>query len=905
MSLSNWDNLSSIVTKRTYARTKGNGKETWGDIVERAIAGNVRGFDVKEDEVKDLREFMMKRKAMPAGRGLWFSGSPSHETLGGAALNNCFAGDEKFITSEGVKTFREVVGSEVEVLCEDRVWRTAKVRSFGVQGLQKVTFKPTDIRSNQRFEHVCTPDHRWVTRRGVVTDLEVGDVVPTRTCTNTDEVEYKNGFVHGLIFADGTKHTYYENRKLIRLCGEKKKHAEAVRSHEGYRTESTESETGDPILTIVTDIDFKELPKTESLSYLSGFIDGWRKLDGSTRNRLSSQHPKAKEWLDTYAAMCGYIVIGFTIDDRPTNYGERSHPCYTFTLSSDQIEFRVESVEKVEAEEVFCVMEPVTKTFTLASGIVTGNCWFVTSDAWFNFVLAQDLLMLGGGVGMSVEHRFVSKLPGVKKGVTIEHKMTNDADFIVPDSREGWCRLFHRVLEAYFVTGEGFSYSTVCVRGKDEPINGFGGSASGPKPLIAFIEKVSAIMNRREGRHLRPIDAMDVLCCTGEMVVSGNVRRSAIIIIGDPWDREYLTSKRWDLKDVPTERAFANLSVCCSDVEDLHPSFWKTYEHGEPFGIVNRKNIQKYGRMGELLKDTAIGVNPCAEATLESGEPCNLQEIFLPRLNTIGEFAKAGRLMHRWGKRVCAENYHHDVVSEVINRNARIGTGITGCLQSKFFNPEDLDYVYRVIQEENKASSKEYNLPLSIRTTVVKPSGTLSLVGDVSPGIHPTYSPYYIRRVRFASTDTLIPLLREAGHPIEPVLRFDGTVDRNTSVVNFYKKSPEGTPTAKDFDTWKQLDVLLMAQKCWADQAVSVTVYYKREELNDLKDWLRNNLNNIKTISFLCHSNHGFDQAPLEEITQAEYEKMSAKIKPVDTSKLNGSTLIDGLECQGGSCPTR
>lgn len=243
-------------------------------------------------------------------------------------------------------------------------------------------------------------------------------------------------------------------------------------------------------------------------------------------------------------------------------------------------------------------------------GAALSNCWFLTANDWYNFVIAQDLLMLGGGVGLSVEHRFVSKLPKVKKSVSIFWKNTNDADFIVPDSREGWNELTYRCLESFFVTGKSFSYSTVCLRGKDEPILGFGGVSSGPLPLVDFVNNLVEIMMSREGRSLRPIDCADIITAIGEMVRSGNVRRSAILIQGDCWDKEYLKAKRWDLGEIPYYRANANYSVVCEDIEDLHPLFWKTFEQGESFGIINLKTIQKYGRMDELKPDTAIGVNP-------------------------------------------------------------------------------------------------------------------------------------------------------------------------------------------------------------------------------------------------------------------------------------------------------
>jgi ribonucleoside-triphosphate reductase len=544
-------------------------------------------------------------------------------------------------------------------------------------------------------------------------------------------------------------------------------------------------------------------------------------------------------------------------------------------------------------------------------GAALNNCWYTTSEDWENFVIAQDLLMLGGGVGLSVEHRFTSKLARVKKDVKVVHKATRDADFIVPDSREGWCELTRRVLEAFFVSGKSFTYSTVCIRGQGEPIVGFGGTASGPRPLITFVEKLAALLQSRQGKAIRPIDAMDILCSIGEMVVAGNVRRSAIIILGDPWDKDYLKAKRWDLGPIPTQRAMANLSVVCDDVEDLHPLFWMTYQQGEPFGIVNRENIQKYARMGELKKDTATGVNPCAEATLEGGpkkaEPCNLQELPLPNLADVEEFEMAARLMHRWGKRVTCANYHIPGCDEVVKRNRRIGTGITGCLQSPLFVPATLDRVYAAIQDENVKYSKELGIPESIRTTVIKPSGTMSKVFDMQgyEGIHAAYSRYFIQRIRFAANDALVPLLKAAGHHIEPVVRFDGTFDHNTVVVDFYERAPDGAPVAdEDWTTWKQLDVVKMAQKHWADQSVSVTVYYRKNEIEQLKTWLTENLQYLKTISFLCHSDHGFKQAPKETITREQYEKLSPTVRPIE-SDLVGDGAIDGTECEGGACPIR
>lgn len=535
-------------------------------------------------------------------------------------------------------------------------------------------------------------------------------------------------------------------------------------------------------------------------------------------------------------------------------------------------------------------------------GAALNNCWFLTAEDWYNFIIGFDLLMLGGGVGLSVEHRFTSKLPRVKKEVVITHKLTKDAAFIVPDSREGWCELLYRVLESFFVTGKSFSYSTICLRGKGEDISGFGGVASGPLPLVELINTICSVILLRAGKSIRPIDAADILTAIGQCVVSGNVRRSAIIILGDCWDKEYLKAKRWDLNELPIHRSKANYSVVCDDTEDLHPLFWKTYEQGEPFGIVNRTNIQRYGRMGEYKPDTAIGVNPCAEATLENGEPCNLTEMALCNFHEEDEFIRSARLMQRYAKRVTLENYHHELSNEVIKRNRRTGNGITGCLASPLFRPDILDRAYAAIQAEDEIYSKELGIPRSKRTTVVKPSGTMSKVLDCDgyEGIHAAYSRFFIQRVRFAFGDKLLPKLKAAGHYMEPDI-----MTPDTMVVDFYQKAPDGFPVAdEDWDTWKQLTTMQMAQKHWADQSVSVTVYYKKEEIPQLKLWVSENLQYIKTISFLCHSDHGFKQAPKEAISREKYEKLSARVKPIDFEDIGEGSLED-LECSGGFCPIK
>ena len=229
------------------------------------------------------------------------------------------------------------------------------------------------------------------------------------------------------------------------------------------------------------------------------------------------------------------------------------------------------------------------------------NCAFVTVNNPIRpFTWAFEMLMLGSGVGYNIQKHNVYQLPKLKGKVKIERKDVKDADFIVPDTREGWVKLLGKVLKAHFYSGESFSYSTMLIRSKGAPIKGFGGVASGPEDLCWGIDQISKILDKRRGRKIRPIDALDIMNIIGHIIVAGNVRRSAQIAIGDPDDVEFLLAKRWDMGNIPSWRAMSNNSVACDDINELHEFFWDGYEgKGEPYGLINLRLSRKVGRLGE------------------------------------------------------------------------------------------------------------------------------------------------------------------------------------------------------------------------------------------------------------------------------------------------------------------
>jgi len=537
------------------------------------------------------------------------------------------------------------------------------------------------------------------------------------------------------------------------------------------------------------------------------------------------------------------------------------------------------------------------------------NCAFTVVDHPVRpFTWAFEMLMLGSGVGYNIQRENVYQLPKVRRKVKVERKDVNDADFIVPDSREGWVELLKRVLEASFVTGEGFSFATHLIRPAGSPIKGFGGTASGSEDLVWGMLEINKILNSRSGKRLSSVDCLDIMNIIGKIVVAGNVRRSAQIALGDVDDIEYLQAKRWDLGGIPNWRAMSNNSVVCDDVTKLPEEFWEGYKgNGEPYGLINLESSRKMGRTFETeYPDPDVqGYNPCAEQSLANFETCCLAEIYLPNIETYAELKLVLRLLYRINKHSLAIPCAIKETEDIVHKNMRMGIGVTGYLQASEEQQGWLSDAYTYIRAYDKEYSSLKGFPESIKLTTVKPSGTLSLLAGVTAGAHPAYSQHYIRRIRMATESELVNVCRENGYHVEYVRNFDGTEDHSTVVVSFPCEFPEGTRLANDMSAVDQLEVIKRLQAEWSDNSVSVTIYYRKEELDDIKKWLGENYVNVKSVSFLLHNEHGFDQAPLEEITKEQYEEMKAKVVPITSLSSLNMDDIDIAECDSGACPIR
>ena len=552
------------------------------------------------------------------------------------------------------------------------------------------------------------------------------------------------------------------------------------------------------------------------------------------------------------------------------------------------------------------------------------NCWATAMREPKAFLFLFENLMLGGGVGYSIRREDVHELPKIKKGVNVIHEATKDADYIVPDKREGWVNLLSKVLDAFYVTGKSFSYSTILIRGYGEPIKGFGGKASGPQILIDGIDKITKIFQAREGKKLRSIDVLDICNIIGSVVVAGNVRRSAEIALGDPDDILYLRAKNWGSSNVPNWRAMSNNTIYADSYDHVLEEVWKNgyeinkdsgYANGEPYGFFNLPLSQKFGRIKDgpisqnLLYPTDVDncemTNPCAEISLANYECCNLSELYLNNITSKEELIDCAKLLYKTQKAIASLPFIHEETNRIVHKNMRLGLGVTGVCQS-LDKLDWLDDCYVSLRKFDKEWSAKRGWSESIKLTTIKPSGTLSLLGGATPGVHPAFSQYYMRTVRMSSSDSLVQTCKDMGYHVEFLINFDGTENRDTVVVYFPCKTPEGSILTKDMDVIKQLDMVKKLQTVWSDNAVSVTAYYKPEELESLKTWLKDNYeNNIKSVSFLLFKDHGFKQAPYQEIDEATYLAANAKVKPLIAILSGNVEMLDMAECAGGACPIR
>ncbi len=534
------------------------------------------------------------------------------------------------------------------------------------------------------------------------------------------------------------------------------------------------------------------------------------------------------------------------------------------------------------------------------------NCAFVSTETIKDdiskpFTFLMDASMLGVGVGFDTkgEGQILVKGPNLDR---------NPELFIIPDTREGWVESVKMLIESYLLGTTPMQYDYTLIRPEGELIKTFGGTSSGYKPLEDAHISIGEVLNRNIGEPITAMTIVDIMNLIGKCVVAGNVRRTAEIVFGDPDDEEYLDLKNYKVN--PHRETYgwtSNNSVYAELGMDYEDICKRIEDNGEP-GLAWLENMRGYSRMknGKDNKDhRAAGGNPCLEQTLESYELCCLVETFPNNHDSLDDYLLTLKYAYLYAKTVTLGKTHWSETNRVMLRNRRIGCSVSGIAQFITNNglkdlKNWLETGYDHIQELDKQYSDWMAIPRSIKTTSVKPSGTVSLLVGATPGLHYPESRFYIRRIRLSRHSELIGPLEKAGYKIEPAFG----AEESTAVVEVPVDVGRGIRTAKDLSVWEQFSLAAFMQRHWADNQVSCTVTFDpATEADELSHTLNYFQYHLKGISLLPrHELGAYKQMPYEYITEDQYHDIVSKLKTLNFRKVKGEEAVVDKFCDGEFC---
>ena len=526
------------------------------------------------------------------------------------------------------------------------------------------------------------------------------------------------------------------------------------------------------------------------------------------------------------------------------------------------------------------------------------NCAFVSTGSMVKtdpakpFAFLMEASMLGVGVGFDDK--------GADKDFTI-YAPKDTQDVIIPDTREGWVESTAALLNSYLkpdTKAPLFDYKEI--RPAGVPIKTFGGTAAGHEPLEKLHQYIRQMFEGRAGQKLTRRDIADIGNMIGVCVVSGNVRRSAELLMGRLDDEDFLNLKNYEKYPERMSHGWmSNNSVEVSVGQDLSPIIDGIARNGEP-GVIWMDVSRKYGRLADPInnKDWRIaGYNPCAEQSLESYECCTLVETYLNRHENLDDFKRTLKFAYLYAKTVTLIPTHWQETNAIMQRNRRIGTSISGVANFADNNGWSqlrtwMDEGYKVIKGYDINYSEWLGIRESIKTTTVKPSGTVSILAGESPGVHwASGGKHFLRAIRFANSDPMLPLFEMAQYRVEPAAESPET----TSVV-FFPVKTNARRAEKDVTIYEKVALAAAAQRYWSDNSVSVTVTFDAEkEAENIEPVLHMYDGQLKTISFLPMGNHVYPQMPYTQITEAEYEDATMKLFPIDFSGVYAGMASDAI----------
>jgi ribonucleoside-diphosphate reductase alpha chain len=545
--------------------------------------------------------------------------------------------------------------------------------------------------------------------------------------------------------------------------------------------------------------------------------------------------------------------------------------------------------------------------------IAAYNCSFIAVDSPRAFDEAMYILMNGTGVGFSVEQKYINQMP-----VIAESFFQTNTTIVVDDSKLGWAKAFKELI-ALLYQGQIPNWDVSKVRPSGARLKVFGGRASGPDPLVDLFNFTIETFKLAAGRRLKSLEAHDLMCKVGEVVVVGGVRRSALISLSNLDDFEMAKAKSGQWWEGNGQRALANNSAVYNSKPNTAQFLreWRNlYESksGER-GIYNmdsvRKHIDKFGRRDSSLVG---GTNPCGEILLRPNEFCNLTEVVIEASDTketLLEKVRLATILGTWQSTLTNFKYIRKTWRDNCEEERLLGVSLTGIYGNKITATNGkalealLDEMRDLSVSVNDKEAKSLNINPSVSITCVKPSGTVSQLTGVSSGIHPWYSEYYVRSVRADNKDPLTQFLKDSGIPFEP----DVMKPEATTVFYFPIKAPKNAVLTKDLTAIDHLEMWKTYRTHWTEHNPSVTINVEEDEWMRVGAWVFDNFDSIGGVSFLPAVEHSYKQAPYQEISKEEYESWVSKMPDSirwDMLSLyettDGTTGSQELSCVAGAC---
>lgn len=552
------------------------------------------------------------------------------------------------------------------------------------------------------------------------------------------------------------------------------------------------------------------------------------------------------------------------------------------------------------------------------------NCSYTAPTCFQDLSEIMYILMCGTGAGFSVESQNVQKFPQI-----LHQTGKKPHTHVVPDNKEGWGDALTLGMNTW-AKGEDIIFDFSLLRPAGARLATMGGKSSGPEPLRKLLFFTREKMLARQGKRLRNIDVHDIICMIGECVVSGGVRRSALISLSDLDDNEIRDAKKGAFYQTEAQRMLANNSAVYlqkpSSVEFMDEWIALMKSGSGERGIFNRGSLAqtlperrlKVLRENEAYFDAtgakivgSIGVNPCGEIILQSKQFCNLTNIVARAKDTEESLINKMRIatiIGTYQSTLTNFQYLSKEWKENCEKERLLGVGLAGQWDCDVVRkPEILKKLRDEAIKINKKYAKRFGVNESTAITCVKPDGNSSQTFDFSSGMHPRHSEYYIRRIRIAATDSLFKMLKDQGVPYYPEVG-QSMENATTFVLEFPVKAPAGSVFKDDLSAIDQLEHWKVVKMNYTEHNPSVTISVGEDEWIVVADWLYKNWDIIGGLSFLPRDNHVYQLAPYEAIDKNRYEELAERLKYIDYSKIITYEKKDELDikkelaCVAGVC---